>query len=154
MRNGLAAELDYQYRCLRLGWGFLTGRFIHCNLQLTYRCDLKCQICDFWKTEHRADEELTLEQVRVIGRKLNQLGSLIISLAGGEPVLRSDLREIITILRDGGHFPIMITNGWNVDENRARGTMLNAAVREVGSVPCARWSSGRRTARTPASACT
>ena len=46
----LRHELHYQYRCLRLGLGFLTGRFIHCNLQITYRCNFKCQICDFWKT--------------------------------------------------------------------------------------------------------
>ena len=44
----LRQELHYQYRCLRLGLGFLTRRFIHCNLQVTYRCNFKCQICDFW----------------------------------------------------------------------------------------------------------
>ena len=57
----LRQELHYQYRCLRLGWGFLTGRFINCNLQVTYRCNFKCQICDFWKEPHDPADELSLE---------------------------------------------------------------------------------------------
>ena len=60
----LRQELHYQYRCARLGLGFLTGRFIHCNLQVTYRCNFKCQICDFWKTQHDPAEELSLDDIR------------------------------------------------------------------------------------------
>jgi len=130
MPDGVAAELNYQYRCLRLGWGFLTGRFIHCNLQVTYRCGFKCQICDFWKTEHRPEDELTLEEIRLIGRKLNRLGTLIVSLAGGEPLAREDLCDVIAVLRGCNHFPIMITNGWHVDEARAKAVM-HAGLQEV-----------------------
>jgi len=126
----LASELHYQHRCLRLAWGFLTGRFIHCNLQVTYRCGFKCQICDFWRTEHRAEEELTLDDVRLIGRKLKRLGALIISLAGGEPMAREDLSDIAAILRDSGHFPIMITNGWYVTAESAH-KLMAAGLQEV-----------------------
>lgn len=113
-------ELHYQYRSARLAWGLFAGRFIHCNLQLTYRCNFTCRICDFWKTEHPAAEELTLADIRVIGAKLNRLGTLIISLAGGEPLIRDDLAEICRILFRANHFPVLITNGWFVDEARAR----------------------------------
>lgn len=126
----LASELHYQYRCLRLAWGFLAGRFIHCNLQLTYRCDFKCQICDFWKTEHFAKDELTLDDIRLIGAKLNRFGTLIISLAGGEPLLREDLPAVVAALSHAGHFPIMITNGWPVTEKLAR-EVLHAGLQEV-----------------------
>jgi MoaA/NifB/PqqE/SkfB family radical SAM enzyme len=115
----LQSELHYQHRCLRLGYAFLAKRFIHCNLQVTYRCNFQCAICDFWKTTHRPEEELTLEQVRLIGSKLNQLGSLIVSLAGGEPLIRQDLYDIIRILNQANHFPILITNGWYVNESVA-----------------------------------
>jgi MoaA/NifB/PqqE/SkfB family radical SAM enzyme len=128
--NRLTSELHYQYRCMRLAWGFLSGRFIHCNLQVTYRCGFKCQICDFWKTEHRAEEELTLDDVRLIGRKLKRLGALIVSLAGGEPMAREDLSQIAGILRDSGHFPIMITNGWYVTPESA-GNLMKAGLQEV-----------------------
>jgi len=126
----VADELHYQYRCARLAWGFLTRRFIHCNLQITYRCNLKCQICDFWKTGHEAKAELTVDQIRVIGKKLNRLGTLIISLAGGEPLIRDDLAAIIRTLNEENHFPILITNGWYVDESRAR-EIQRAGLQEI-----------------------
>ena len=116
----MRAEMNYQYRCLRLSLGFLLKRFIHCNLQLTYRCNFKCQICDFWKTEHDRAGELTVNQIRHIGVQLNKLGTLIVSLAGGEPLMRDDLCEIIGVLKQANHFPILITNGWFVDDLRAR----------------------------------
>ena len=130
MRGPITREIHYQHRCLRLAWGFLTGRFIHCNLQITYRCNFRCQICDFWKTRYDPAAELSLAQIRVIGKKLNRLGSLIISLAGGEPLMREDICDIIRIMRDSNHFAILITNGWFVDEETAR-EMLRAGLQEI-----------------------
>jgi len=126
----LGKELHYQYRSLRLVRGFLTGRFINCNLQITYRCNFKCQICDFWKREHNPAEELSLDDIRTIGRKLNEFGTIIISLAGGEPLIRDDLCDIITVLNATGHFPILITNGWYVNETVAR-DILKAGLQEI-----------------------
>ena len=126
----LRKELHYQYRSLRLAWGFLTGRVINCNLQLSYHCNFKCQICDFWKERHDRADELSLDDIRLIGRKLNQLGTIIISLAGGEPLIREDLYDIIKILNDSGHFPILITNGWYVDQTVAR-DILRAGLQEI-----------------------
>jgi len=130
MLDALKREAHYQYRCIRLGWGFLAKRFIHCNLQITYRCNFSCQICDFWKTPHDPSEELSLEEIRIIGRKLNRLGTLIVSLAGGEPVMRKDLFDIISILNEENHFPILITNGWYVDETVAK-EILRAGLQEI-----------------------
>jgi len=130
MFNGLAHEMHYQYRCLRLAWGFLARRFIHCNLQVTYRCNFKCQICDFWKEEHSPADELSLEQIRLIGAKLNRLGTLIVSLAGGEPLIREDIFDVITSLNKANHFPILITNGWFVNESLAR-DILRAGLQEI-----------------------
>lgn len=130
MLNTIKNELHYGYRSMRLARNLIARRMIHANLQITYRCNFKCKICDFWKTTHDAAAELTLDDFRVIGRKLNQLGSLIISLAGGEPLIREDLPDIITILNESNHFPILITNGWFVDEDRAK-AILNAGLQEI-----------------------
>ncbi|MCL2701770.1 MAG: hypothetical protein FWE88_08790, partial [Phycisphaerae bacterium] len=105
--TGLRKEFHYQYRCLRLGRNLLTRRMLHCNLQVTYRCNFQCQICDFWKPHYQNTHELSLDDFRVIGAKLNRLGTLIISLAGGEPLIREDLPEFITILNQANHFPIL-----------------------------------------------
>ena len=130
MLAGVRREAHYQYRSLRLAWGMLRRRFIHCNLQVTWRCNFSCRICDFWKTPHDPADELSLADVRLIGRKLNRLGSLIVSLAGGEPLIREDLFDIIRILNQENHFPILITNGWFVDETVAK-DILRAGLQEI-----------------------
>ncbi len=126
----LQRNLHYQRRSLGLFSNMVRGRLIHCNLQVTYRCNFKCQICDFWKTEHDASEELTLDDIRTIGRKLGRFGTLIISLAGGEPLIREDLCEVITLLNQANHFPILITNGWFVNETVAK-DLSRAGLQEI-----------------------
>ncbi len=130
MLTKIKEGFHYQYRCIRLANNLLRKRMIHCNLQVTYRCNFKCQICDFWKDTYDKSHELSLDDIRIIGKKLNELGSLIISLAGGEPLIRQDLSRIITILNKANHFPILITNGWFVDEARAK-EILQAGLQEI-----------------------
>jgi len=130
MISNLRKELFYQYRSMRLISGFFLKRFLHCNLQVTYRCNFKCEICDFWKKKHNKSEELSLENIKLIGKKLNKLGSLIISLAGGEPLEREDLCEIITILNRANHFPVLISNGWFVNEDYGK-DLLRAGLQEI-----------------------
>ena len=130
MLTATRKELHYQYRCLRLARNLLLKRMLNCNLQVTYRCNFQCQICDFWKPEYQKTHELSLDDIRVIGAKLNRLGTLIISLAGGEPLIREDLPEVITILNKANHFPILITNGWFVDAALAK-DLLRAGLQEI-----------------------
>jgi MoaA/NifB/PqqE/SkfB family radical SAM enzyme len=130
MVSQIRQGFHYQYRCLRLAYGLLAKRMIHCNLQVTYRCNFKCQICDFWKPECDKTNELSLDDIRRIGRELNRLGTLIVSLAGGEPLMRDDLAGIIQILNQTNHFPILITNGWLVDDSRAR-EIQRAGLQEI-----------------------
>ena len=130
MVANIRRSLHYQRRCLSLARNMLGRRLIHCNLQVTHRCNFRCRICDFWKQTHQESRELSLDDIRVIGGKLGRFGTLIISLAGGEPLIRDDLAEIITILNRANHFPILITNGWFVDERRAR-EILQAGLQEI-----------------------
>lgn len=130
MLNNLAQELHYQHRSLRLGLAFFRRRLIHCNLQVTYRCNFRCQICDFWKRPYDPSDELTVDQVRRIGEKLNRLGTMVISLGGGEPLIREDLYQVIAALNKTNHFPILITNGWFVNETVAK-DILRAGLQEI-----------------------
>jgi MoaA/NifB/PqqE/SkfB family radical SAM enzyme len=130
MLNKISQELHYQHRSLRLGLAFFRRRLIHCNLQVTYRCNFRCQICDFWKTPSDPSDELTVNQVRRIGEKLNRLGTMVISLGGGEPLIRDDLYQVIGALNETNHFPILITNGWYVNETVAK-DILRAGLQEI-----------------------
>lgn len=130
MFSRIKYETHYQYRCLRLGLAFFRRRYIHCNLQVTYRCNFRCKICDFWKEAHDSADELTVDEVRTIGKELNRLGTIIISLGGGEPLIREDLYQVIAVLNETNHFPVLITNGWFVNESVAQ-DILRAGLQEI-----------------------
>ena len=55
-------------------------------------------------------------------KKLASFGSMLISLAGGEPLLRDDLAEIARAVAEF-HLPFVTTNGWLVTERVARDLM-------------------------------
>ncbi|HET6361848.1 MAG TPA: radical SAM protein [Gemmatimonadota bacterium] len=118
-------ELDLSIR--RHTWGkkarllkaFLLGRPVWVTWQVTYNCNYGCSFCTYWKNDFKPHEENSLEDFAVGARKLSELGSLIVSLAGGEPMLRRDIHHIVDIVaRD--HFPYLTTSGSGMTTKRAR----------------------------------
>ena len=101
----------------RLVRAYLKGYPVWCTWQVTYRCNFRCSFCYYWK--ERPVDEATLEDFHIGSEKLSQLGSLMINLAGGEPLLRKDIPDIVAILSKH-HFPMITTNGWMVTRKLAR----------------------------------
>ena len=108
---------------------FMKRDLIHLNLQLLYNCNFKCVICDFWKPEYNDAPRLSVEQIRIINDKISQIGPMVISLGGGEPLIHKDILEIIRIFAKK-HFPVMICNGWFITKEKAR-AMWEAGIYEV-----------------------
>lgn len=77
------------------------------NLEVTRRCNLQCNFCDYWKDK---SPERRLEDYGSIIRKLNPLH---MTLTGGEPLLRRDIEEVISRIRSQTGFVYinLITNG-------------------------------------------
>lgn len=114
---------------LKFFHAFSRKGLVHCNLQLLYQCNFRCTICDFWKESYRSLPMLSAADVRIMVDKLRQIGPMIVSIGGGEPLLHPELPEIIRILaRD--HFPVMICNGWYIDPARAR-ELFSAGLHEI-----------------------
>jgi len=90
-----------------------------CAWQVTYRCNFKCKMCSYWRKTPESMVEPSLEDFRLGSRKLSQLGSLFISLAGGEPMIRTDILDIVEII-GRHHFAFITTNGYNVTADIAR----------------------------------
>jgi len=63
--------------------------------------------------------EQTIEQIRQGSRKLARLGSLLISVAGGEPLVRPDVAEIVRTIAEF-HLPFLTTNGYLATKELAR----------------------------------
>ncbi len=101
----------------RLVAAYLKGRPIWCSWQVTPRCEGACAFCD-----HRSEAGVPqpeLESCRVIARELASQGALLVSLSGGEPFLRSDLKELVAVIAES-HFPMLTTDGCLVTRPRAR----------------------------------
>ena len=63
------------------------------ELDITYRCNCRCQMCQRWQ-DPRSDE-LRADEYETLAAELRDLGSHQISIAGGEPLMRDDVFEII-----------------------------------------------------------
>lgn len=116
-------ELTPVRKKMRLVSAYLRGFPIWCSWQVTYACNYRCCICSYWKEEvnwspQARAREASVEDIRLGASKLAQLGSLLISVAGGEPFLRNDLSDIVAAIAEQ-HFPLLTTNGSLVTEQRA-----------------------------------
>jgi MoaA/NifB/PqqE/SkfB family radical SAM enzyme len=121
--------LKVDYKGLKYTLSAMRKQMIHLNLQLLYQCNFRCKICDFWKEEYRDYPQLSIDQIRLIEKKINEIGPLIISLGGGEPLLHKDIIPIIKILSKN-NYPVMISNGWYITKDNAK-ELFDAGLYEV-----------------------
>ena len=99
--------------------GILRKRPFNVLLQVTNRCNMKCSFCDFWPNAAPRGEELSTEDYRRVARELDAMGCFLVSIEGGEPLVRPDLVEIVRAL-GRKHLPTLFTNGWYVEADNAR----------------------------------
>ncbi len=103
----------------RLFRTYLARYPLWCAWQVTYRCDFRCRFCHYWFDEMGKQPEQTLEQFEEGSARLARLGTMLISLAGGEPFLREDIVDIVRAV-GRWHFPFITTNGYHADKHLAR----------------------------------
>ena len=81
------------------------------------RCNLACEYCnEFDKTSN----PVPLETMRARVDHLADLGTTIITISGGEPLLHPQLDELILHIRRRGMIAGMITNGYLLTAERIR----------------------------------
>jgi MoaA/NifB/PqqE/SkfB family radical SAM enzyme len=110
----------------RLFRTWAAGHPIWCGWQVTYRCNYRCRFCHYWQDPLGRAVEPSVDQYASGAAKLAQLGTLLVSLAGGEPMLRTDLCDIIRAIGKY-HFPLVTTNGWFVTPQNAA-DLMNAGL--------------------------
>lgn len=119
----MISTLEKKWRLFR-AW---TSRHpLWCAWQVTYRCNFRCQFCHYWHDPLGEQHEPSLREYELGAKKLAGYGSLLVSLAGGEPLLRTDLPDIVRAV-GRYHFPFVTTNGWFVTEQVARDIMQAGA---------------------------
>ena len=86
-------------------------------LSLTERCNLRCKKCTIWKADKEEREaELNKEDIFSLLSQLSSMGTKIIALWGGEPLLNKNLCEIIREIHRLKMIPYLITNGLLLNE--------------------------------------
>lgn len=76
---------------------------------VTYRCNARCNMCNRYKCPSKPDEELSLETIK----KLPEM--YFTNITGGEPFIRTDLKEIIRELYKKSDRIVISTNGFFTD---------------------------------------
>lgn len=76
---------------------------------VTYRCNARCNMCNRFKCPSKPDEELSIETIK----KLPQM--YFTNITGGEPFIRTDLKEVVRELYKKSDRIVISTNGFFTD---------------------------------------
>ena len=86
-------------------------------VEVTNRCNMACPIC--YADANQSSEDVPIDKIRVYLERLLMLTEtpIPIQISGGEPSLRDDLPEIITLAKQIGYRNIeLITNGIRISQ--------------------------------------
>jgi AdoMet-dependent heme synthase len=87
------------------------------HLDLTYRCNERCVHCYL---DHDDNGEMSEAEIMELLPQLADAGALLLTLSGGEPLLRKDLFRIIARARERNFSVKLKTNGILIREAEAR----------------------------------
>jgi radical SAM protein with 4Fe4S-binding SPASM domain len=96
---------------------FSESRPVSAQWELTFKCN---HLCGFCYNAPTAQRELDTAEIKRGLEKIADFGILYLTLTGGEPMVRSDFFEICDHARHLGFALRVYTNGYLVDEARAR----------------------------------
>jgi MoaA/NifB/PqqE/SkfB family radical SAM enzyme len=74
---------------------------------LTYRCNAKCNMCNVWQYPTKPAEEISVSDIEKLPSGLR-----FINITGGEPFIRTDVPDIIEVLRSKTDRIVISTNGF------------------------------------------
>jgi len=97
---------------------------------LTKKCNLRCPHC-YMEAGRKAEKELTTQECLGLIGEMKALGTEMLILTGGEPLLRKDIYDIARHASDQGIWVVMGTNGVLITDHVAE-KMVECGVKGVG----------------------
>ena len=76
---------------------------------VTYRCNARCSMCNRYKAPSKADEEISIDTIKKLPKMY------FTNITGGEPFIRTDLKEIVRELYKKSDRIVISTNGFFTD---------------------------------------
>jgi MoaA/NifB/PqqE/SkfB family radical SAM enzyme len=95
------------------------------SLEVTKRCNARCDFCDYWKITDR-DEMTDFTDV------VRHFDPLVVVFTGGEPMLRRDLVPIVKSIKDipGFRYLTLLTHGGFLSEKKIR-ELVAAGINQI-----------------------
>lgn len=81
-------------------------RISFASVIVTYRCNARCHMCNTWQHPSKKEDEIGLS----VYEKLPFMNT--VNITGGEPFLREDLADIVTILKKKTKRLVISSNGY------------------------------------------
>lgn len=112
LNDGLPSALkDYAFR----------NRFpLSATFELTPLCNFSCVMCYVHLTPEQMKEQgkmLTAQEWIELAKQAKEMGTLYLTLTGGEPFTRPDFWEIYSRLNEMGFLISVLSNGYMIDED-------------------------------------
>lgn len=85
------------------------GKKLNGTVIVTYRCNARCSMCNRYKCPSTPEEEISVETIK----KLPEM--YFTNITGGEPFIRTDLKEIVRELYKKSDRIVISTNGFFTD---------------------------------------
>lgn len=76
------------------------------SIILTYRCPMRCKMCNIWKNPTERSKELVSDNLKILPHLK------FINLTGGEPFIREDLEQIVEECYKHTDRIVISTSGW------------------------------------------
>src|SRR5262245_6165879 len=75
----------------------------------TARCNSRCVSCDWWRADGAGD--LSLAEIATLADDLQRAGTRVVTLTGGEPLVRPDVMAVADLFRARGMALQLLTSG-------------------------------------------
>jgi SynChlorMet cassette radical SAM/SPASM protein ScmE len=87
------------------------------DIELTAKCNLRCKYCYFFENENLEYTDLSTQEWTQFFDELGSIGVMKVTLAGGEPFFRSDLKELIdSVVKNRMRFALLSNGGLITDD--------------------------------------
>ena len=93
------------------------------QLQYNYACNMTCLHCSIKGLQQQGNgkrRKMTPEAVKELARQADEMGLARFEINGGEPFVNTDYDEMVKAIDPQKFYVNSVTNGWLLDDNRAK----------------------------------
>ena len=100
------------------------------RLEKSYLCNFQCTHCsaEYYMDRHLEKvlntkehrRQMTMDEIRYLSNEADELGLARFVITGGEPLVMRDFEEVVQAIDPDKHYVITDTNGWFLDDKKAR----------------------------------